>query len=316
MKKILALILCAAMLFCVTACNEISENNSSIIETNTSSQETQETSVIESTIDVSNQTVTSDIKTEESSEPLENNTSTQNAESSSEIAENSEPTESSNPDKESKPTEESKPVESSEPEHIHKFSKTTCTEPQKCECGETKGKALGHRFTKATCTTPLTCLVCNATEGEALGHDYYAGECKTCKEENPDWIRITSADGVFSIAVPKSLKHLATTSADSTVVPNNSIDFVLFDLENYYTSFTPVLRIYAEKNEDKKFWNVYIEQGDAAIATTSDDYTILYGDGNLEYVPSGAEGPTKVQEAEISLVLEFQEEILDSIRWE
>ena len=36
--------------------------------------------------------------------------------------------------------------------HEHAFSDATCTEPAKCECGETQGEALGHAFDKGVCT--------------------------------------------------------------------------------------------------------------------------------------------------------------------
>ena len=43
--------------------------------------------------------------------------------------------------------------------HTHSWSDASCTEPQKCSCGETQGEALGHRIENyielaPTCTTP------------------------------------------------------------------------------------------------------------------------------------------------------------------
>ena len=67
--------------------------------------------------------------------------------------------------------------------HTHSWSDATCTEPQKCECGETQGEALGHTWADATCTAPKTCSVCSVTEGEALGHTWADATCtapKTC----------------------------------------------------------------------------------------------------------------------------------------
>ena len=67
--------------------------------------------------------------------------------------------------------------------HTHSWSDATCAEPQKCECGETQGEALGHTWADATCTAPKTCSVCSATEGEALGHTWADATCtapKTC----------------------------------------------------------------------------------------------------------------------------------------
>ena len=67
--------------------------------------------------------------------------------------------------------------------HTHSWSDPTCTEPAKCECGETQGEALGHTWADATCVAPKTCSVCGATEGEALGHTWADATCiapKTC----------------------------------------------------------------------------------------------------------------------------------------
>lgn len=57
------------------------------------------------------------------------------------------------------------------PPHVHVWSDATCTEAQKCECGETQGEALGHteidlEAVEPTCTTAgktagKQCTVCN-----------------------------------------------------------------------------------------------------------------------------------------------------------
>lgn len=36
--------------------------------------------------------------------------------------------------------------------HKHSYSAATCTEPKKCSCGATEGKALGHKYSNGTCT--------------------------------------------------------------------------------------------------------------------------------------------------------------------
>lgn len=36
--------------------------------------------------------------------------------------------------------------------HVHSWSDATCTEPQKCECGETQGNALGHDYVDGVCS--------------------------------------------------------------------------------------------------------------------------------------------------------------------
>ena len=70
--------------------------------------------------------------------------------------------------------------------HVHSWSDATCTEPQKCECGETQGEALGHTAgAAATCTAAQTCTVCNAELAAALGHKDEDSNyiCDTCKEK-------------------------------------------------------------------------------------------------------------------------------------
>ena len=64
------------------------------------------------------------------------------------------------------------------PPHVHVWSDATCTEPQKCECGETQGEALGHDMADvaekaATCTEDghnahKACTRCGKTEGKEV----------------------------------------------------------------------------------------------------------------------------------------------------
>ena len=62
--------------------------------------------------------------------------------------------------------------------HEHVWSEATCTEPKKCECGETEGEALGHTLVdveaaEKTCTTDgysahKACSNCDYTEGKEV----------------------------------------------------------------------------------------------------------------------------------------------------
>ena len=79
--------------------------------------------------------------------------------------------------------------------HTHVWSDATCTEPAKCECGETNGEALGHTWVDATCTAPKTCSVCGETEGEALGHTFVDGVC-SCGEKDPNAVEPDPVDPV------------------------------------------------------------------------------------------------------------------------
>ena len=73
--------------------------------------------------------------------------------------------------------------------HTHTFGDATCTAPAKCECGETKGEALGHTAGDvATCTTAQTCTVCNAELVAALGHSYVDSVCTVCGYVMPDLV--------------------------------------------------------------------------------------------------------------------------------
>ena len=57
------------------------------------------------------------------------------------------------------------------PPHEHAWSDATCTDPQKCECGETQGEALGHTpGAEPTCTVAQTCTVCGTELAAKLGH--------------------------------------------------------------------------------------------------------------------------------------------------
>ena len=91
-------------------------------------------------------------------------------------------------------------------ERVHSYADATRTEPTKCSCGATTGKALGHKFnlegvctrcglvdldkaehkhvfSDATCTEPKKCS-CGATTGKALGHEFDStGKCARCNAE-------------------------------------------------------------------------------------------------------------------------------------
>lgn len=45
-----------------------------------------------------------------------------------------------------------KPQSTASQAHKHSFSAATCTEPKKCSCGATEGKAFGHKYANGVCT--------------------------------------------------------------------------------------------------------------------------------------------------------------------
>lgn len=59
--------------------------------------------------------------------------------------------------------------------HTHKFADATCTEPKKCECGATDGKALGHNYKNGLCS------VCEATDPNFVSF-------KSVKSKNGYWM--------------------------------------------------------------------------------------------------------------------------------
>lgn len=159
MKKIISVLLLIVLTFSLSACNK-SNNTSSELDISTQSGI--------SSIDISSQNNTTsneDLKSEQSSSKEESKP--QSSSESSSTAEESKPTETSNP---------------STLTHTHIFSNATCTEPKKCSCGATQGKALGHKWVNATCTAPKTCSVCKITEGNALGHKFSNGKCSMCEK--------------------------------------------------------------------------------------------------------------------------------------
>lgn len=82
-------------------------------------------------------------------------------------------------------TESSKPTETNKPTHTHSYSAATCTEPAKCFCGATAGKALGHKWNSPSCGQLKECTICGFTEGLEAEHNYITTISKnaTCSDE-------------------------------------------------------------------------------------------------------------------------------------
>lgn len=75
------------------------------------------------------------------------------------------------------------------PPHTHSWSDATCTQPQKCVCGETKGTATGHSFLNGICS------VCGAEDPDYVKpddpevphvHSFVNGKCE-CGAEDPNY---------------------------------------------------------------------------------------------------------------------------------
>ena len=104
------------------------------------------------------------------------------------------------------------------PPHTHVWSDATCTEPQKCECGETQGEALGHTpGAAANCTTAQTCTVCGAELVAKLGH-VDADLDINCDREGCTSKVAPPADSVLSNFTANQLGSLLSTSSKYYVV--------------------------------------------------------------------------------------------------
>ena len=75
-------------------------------------------------------------------------------------------------------------VEKPKDTHEHSWSDATCTEPQKCECGETNGSALGHNFVEGVCSR---CQAVDSTYVPPHTHTFVEGKCE-CGEVDPTYV--------------------------------------------------------------------------------------------------------------------------------
>lgn len=82
----------------------------------------------------------------------------------------------------SKPSATTKPNASTGgSNHTHSYSTATCTEPAKCSCGATNGKALGHKWNSPSCGQFKECTMCGINDGTEIEHNYVKGRCENCK---------------------------------------------------------------------------------------------------------------------------------------
>ena len=89
--------------------------------------------------------------------------------------------------------------------HDHVWEPATCTEPETCSCGETRGDPLGHTWLDATCVRPRTCAVCGIQEGETAGHQWDGGTVSvpaTCVSEGILRFSCTVCGAVREEALP------------------------------------------------------------------------------------------------------------------
>ena len=98
-------------------------------------------------------------------------------------------------------------------EHIHSYIDATCTEPKKCSCGETSGKALGHKFDSTG-----KCERCNA-ECMHLQLDK-DGKCEDCS-------KIVKVKKLDAKKYSKVFKNYTEIRGDVCIVKNGATIQVL-----------------------------------------------------------------------------------------
>lgn len=199
----------------------------------------------------------------------------------------------------------------------HDLSEATCTSPMTCSrCGYTEGAPSAHSWKDATCTSPKTCTICGTTDGDTLNHSFYAGSCTVCSTEDPDWIRVTSNDGIFSIAIPRTYNSLVTNPMAGY---SSGIGFFVGGIEHIYTSFSVPIEFEAVLNSDRDTdwgWgntvDTIYDDTKTIIVASNGEYTVLchfYLSSN--YVQEGEDAAAYIQ-----AILDMRSEICDSLQWE
>ena len=129
----------------------------------------------------------------------------------------------------------------------HVVTPATCTEPETCSCGLTKGEALGHDYADATCVLPKICKTCGGTEGKPLGHNLVISSDEeklsyTCSACNVSFVVdeykyfngaaandfVLSKNGAFNLTVNEAGQYAAmftptTAAPGSTIVAGDKV---------------------------------------------------------------------------------------------
>lgn len=128
--------------------------------------------------------------------------------------------------------------------HKHSYSAATCTEPKKCSCGATEGKALGHKYSNGTCTV--------------------------CGAKDPDFVSYTSVKNKTGIwktqfLVDEELYNISLTLYSSAE----------YGLSTQYD----IGRLFDKLSEDEKA-NILKNHKDSIITYEGIQYCFLKGDGD------------------------------------
>ena len=128
--------------------------------------------------------------------------------------------------------------------HKHSYSAATCTEPKKCSCGATEGKALGHKYSNGTCT------VCGAKDPNFVSYT-------SVKNKTGSW--------KTQFLVGKELYNISLTLYSSAE----------YGLSTQYD----IGSLFDELPEDMKA-NILKNYKDSIITYEGIQYCFLKGDGN------------------------------------
>lgn len=209
MKKIL-IALAAALALTLTGCAE--DNEKPIIDESTTSSTPTATDNGNTSITVPSSSVTV-VATPTTSTPVESNTVESNPVGGNPTE--SKPVESTPTTSTATKPVESKPVESKPVEvHTHTFTEATCEKPATCNCGETKGNALGHKYNEGVCIRcgkkdPNYVAVHNCKkDGHIWGNSY-------TKEYTEDF-ELKESHNVYACGFDKTLakRYGCTTNVD------------------------------------------------------------------------------------------------------
>lgn len=112
----------------------------------------------------------------------------------------------------------------------HQWSEATCTQPQTCVCGATKGTTISHQWSDATCTKPKRCQ-CGATQGSALGHSYYSShKCSRCGQLDPV---VTQTLNKCSLELPELPKTVSYKSSSGKIYTSVRVTDIRYEFEYY-----------------------------------------------------------------------------------
>ena len=153
------------------------------------------------------------------SEAIENkDEASENTQTNSEGKEQNDIPNNSNPSNNS--TTQKEPNANNTKSHVCIYEPATCTSPEKCSCGKTRGNSAGHKYKSATCIESEKCSVCGETNGSALGHSYNNGSCQRCGVVDP-------AKRLGSRTNPAKIGDVMTTEINKYFLGEGTIEISL-----------------------------------------------------------------------------------------